>query len=142
MMMCQWSVNGIWLAGLSFRFGAVGCFARLSGFGFTCRARLATLLVGARLASVAWVALIARSIVQLAKRATKGFDLTFIRQLLALGEFDQFQNFFHLIHGTLECLNDLHHFVNRLADGSPAMSRFGVRVRMTDAFGEALDALN
>jgi len=132
MMMCHCSVSRVWLAGVGFWFGMLwrfGCFAGLSGS--PCRAGFTTLLTLAWFASVARTALVARAIVQLAKRAPKGFDLAFISELLALGKFDEFQNFFHLIHGPLERFDDFHDLIDRLADGRPALHWFGAR--LTDA---------
>jgi hypothetical protein len=39
---------------------------------------------------------------QLSQGPAKGFDFTFVRQLLALGQFNQFQHFLHLIQGVPE----------------------------------------
>ena len=69
--------------------------------------------------------LLARTIMQSPQGAAQRFDLAFVRELLALGQFHQFQNFFHLIHGALERFRDLHHFINRLMDGRRAMLGFG-----------------
>jgi hypothetical protein len=81
---------------------------------------------------VAWFAmaamfplLTAGTVIQLAQGAAQRFDLAFVRELLALGHFDEFQNFFHLIHRVLERFDDLHHFINRLMDGRGAMLRLG-----------------
>lgn len=69
--------------------------------------------------------LAAGTIIQLAQGAAQRFDLAFVRELLPLGHFDEFQNFFHLIHRVLQRFDDLHHFINRLMDGRGAMLRLG-----------------
>ena len=133
MMMCQRSVNRVWLAGVGFGFGTLPGFAGLGGF--TGRARFAMFPARALLPRAT---LLSRAIVELAQRTTKRFDLALIREFLAFGEFDEFQNFFHLVNSTLERLNDLHYLVDGLADGSPAMDRFSLG--MANTFGETLDA--
>lgn len=80
--------------------------------------------------------LAAGTIIQLAQGAAQRFDLAFVRELLALGHFDEFQNFFHLIHRMLERFDDLHHFINRLMDGRGAMLRLGA----THTLGQILCA--
>ena len=77
---------------------------------------------------------------QLPQGATKSLDFAFVSEFLALGELDEFQNFFHLIHGTLEGFDDLHYLVDCLTDGGTTM--LGIGVRMTDALGKTLDPFN
>lgn len=117
--------------------GGRGFFAWLAEIsratGFTWLRRPRVSLAALRLALVAgsallpMLALITTSgpIAQLPQGAAQGFDLAFVGELLAFGEFDQFQNFFHLIHGALECFHDLHHLINRLMDGGGPVFRFG-----------------
>jgi hypothetical protein len=54
---------------------------------------------------------------KLAQRAEQGFDLTFIRELLAFGQFDQLQYSLHLLQGLTQGFNNQHRLVDRLADG-------------------------
>jgi len=83
-----------------------------------------------------------RALIDIAQGAPERVNFPFIAQFLALGEFHEFQNFFHLIHCTFERLDHLHHFVNRLADGGTMMRRFGHGDALGgDAFGQALDPL-
>jgi hypothetical protein len=65
------------------------------------------------------------AIAQLPQGAAQRFDLAFIGELLAFGQFDQLQHFFHLIHGALERFHDLHHLINRLMNGGGPVFRFG-----------------
>ncbi len=122
--------------------------ALLAGFWRARGARTALITLLA-IASTAWLALIALfallfagtiggAVIELTQGAAEIFDLTFVGEFLAFGDLDEFQHFFHLIHGTLEHFDDGHHFINRLMDGGHAMLRFDAG----DAFGSALDALN
>ena len=141
MMMCQRSISGVRFTGvgLGFGFGPGGCFPRFAALrSFTRGAGFAMLLAAAMLPRVSGAARFARAIMQLAERTAKGFDFAFVSELLALGKFDEFQDFLHLIDRSFERFDDVHHLVNCLADGSATVSRLGVR--MTDALGEALDA--
>ena len=54
---------------------------------------------------------------KLAQGAQQRLDLAFVRELLAFGMLDQFQNFFHLLQCLFQRFDDLHHFVDGLADG-------------------------
>lgn len=76
--------------------------------------------------------------VGLAQGATQRFDLPFVSKLLALRQFDQLQNFLHLIDRALERLNDFHDFINGLMDGGRAMFRLNSR----DPFRQPLDAFD
>ena len=78
----------------------------------------------------------ARSVVHLAQGTAQRFDFALIGELLALGHFDELQNFFHLIHRVLERFDDLHHLVNRLMDGGSAM----LGLRTAHPLGQTLDA--
>ena len=71
----------------------------------------------------------------ISQRVAEGFNLPLVAQLLALGEFHQFQNVLHLIHRMFQRLDDCHHFVNRLADGGTPRRGFG------DPLGQTLDPL-
>ncbi len=113
-----------------FRTARSGCvlgfatFTLLAGFW---RARgagsaLVTLIAIATTPLIALIALlfagtIRCAVVELSQGAAEIFDLAFVGELLAFGHFDEFQHFFHLIHGTLEDINHGHHFINRLMDG-------------------------
>ncbi len=80
--------------------------------------------------------------VDITKGAAEGFNLPLVAQLLALGEFHQFQNILHLIHRAFERLDDFHHFVNGLADGGAVVGGFGNGGAFDgDAFGQPLYAL-
>lgn len=76
------------------------------------------------------------TVAQLPQGAAQRFDFAFVRELLAFREFDQFQNFFHLIHRALERFDDLHYFVNGLMDGGGAMLGFAA----AHALGQVSDA--
>ncbi|MFO1514642.1 MAG: hypothetical protein U1F83_17315 [Verrucomicrobiota bacterium] len=78
-----------------------------------------------------------RAVVQLAQGAAQRFNLALVGELLAFGHFDQFQNFFHLIHRAFERIHNLHDLVNGLTDGWPTVRRFGAR----DPFSQLLDPL-
>lgn len=82
--------------------------------------------------------LLARAIMQSPQGAAQRFDLAFVRELLAFGQFHQFQNFLHLIHGALERFHDLHHLINRLMNGGRAMLGFGTS--HGNALGQTLHA--
>jgi hypothetical protein len=103
---------------------------RAAGFTWLLRSRvsLAALRITlvARSALFPMLALITASgaIAQLPQGATQRFDLAFVGELLAFGQFDQFQNLFHLIHGALERFHDLHHLINRLMNGRGPVFRF------------------
>jgi hypothetical protein len=62
----------------------------------------------------AFVATIPRAGVQLAQCAPQLINLTLVSQLLTLGEFHQFEHFFHLVLRLLQRSDDLHHVINRL----------------------------
>ena len=66
---------------------------------------------------------------KLAQGAQQRFDLAFVGELLAFGEFDKFQNFFHLIKRLFQRFDDLHHFVDGLADGGTIRPGHAWRVR-------------
>ncbi len=66
-----------------------------------------------------------RAIMKLPQGAAQRFDLAFVREFLALGQFHQFQHFLHLIGGVLERFDNVHDFVNRLVDGGNAMLQIG-----------------
>jgi len=66
---------------------------------------------------------------KLAQGAEQRFDLAFVGELLAFGEFDQFQNFFHLLQRLFQRFDDLHHFVDGLADGGTIRPGHAWRVR-------------
>lgn len=96
------------------------------------------------IARAAVIALVARpaglfpgTIVQLPEGAAERFDLAFIREFLALGQFHQFQNFFHLIHRAFERFDDFHDLIDRLMDGGGTML---LRLNAGDALGQTLDA--
>jgi hypothetical protein len=80
---------------------------------FALRLALAALWF-ARVAVATGIARITRAVGQLSQGAAQRLDLAFVSEFLALGEFDQFQNFFHLIYRALERFDDLHDFINRL----------------------------
>jgi hypothetical protein len=71
---------------------------------------------------------LARAVVQLPQRSAQRFNFAFVGELLAFGEFHQFQNFLHLVHGALEGFDDFHHLVNGLTDAGSAVRRFGMRL--------------
>lgn len=80
--------------------------------------------------------------VNISQGAAEGFNLSFVAQLLALGEFHEFQHIFHLIHRALKGVNDFHHFVNCLADGRTMVGGFNNSGAVNgDALGQALNAL-
>ena len=80
--------------------------------------------------------------VNISQGAAERFNLPFVTQLLALGEFYEFQYIFHLIYRALEGVNDFHHFVNGLADGRTMMGGFSSGGAVNgDTFGQALNAL-
>ena len=54
---------------------------------------------------------------KLAQGAQQRFDFALVSELLALGEFDQFQNFLHLLQRLPQRFHDLHHLIDGLADG-------------------------
>jgi hypothetical protein len=56
------------------------------------------------------------AVVELTHSAAEIFNLAFVGEFLALGHFDEFQDFFHLIHGAFEDINNGHHFINRLVN--------------------------
>lgn len=57
------------------------------------------------------------AVVELSQRAAEIFDLAFVGEFLAFGHLDEFQHFFHLIHGAFEDFNDGHDLINRLMNG-------------------------
>jgi hypothetical protein len=56
-------------------------------------------------------------LLQLAQQPTEGINLAFVSKFLAFGEFDQLQNFLHLIERLSQRFNDLRHLANRLTNG-------------------------
>jgi hypothetical protein len=143
---------GMRLAEISFA-ARLGCFLRLTllaGFALFRRTLLiaaisraalisatASLLLRTRIAMFTLLATLTTcAIVDLAQRAAEILDLAFVGEFLAFGQFHQFQNFFHLIHGALQRLHDFHHFINRLMDRADLM----LRLRIGDAFGQTLNA--
>jgi hypothetical protein len=54
---------------------------------------------------------------KLAQRTQQRFDFAFVGEFLAFGQLDQLQNFLHLLERLLQRFDDLHHFVDGLADG-------------------------
>jgi hypothetical protein len=52
-----------------------------------------------------------------AQRAAKGLDFALVIVLLVLGEFNEFQDFFHLFECVLEGFDDMADFVRGFADG-------------------------
>ncbi len=80
--------------------------------------------------------------VDVSQGAAEGFNLPLVTQLLALGEFHEFQYILHLIYRALEGVNDFHHFVNGLADGRTMMGGFNHSGAVDgDTFGQAMNAL-
>jgi hypothetical protein len=80
-----------------------------------------------------------------AKGATKFVNLAFIGELLALGEFDEFEDFVKLVHGVLERLGDFSGVRHGLIDcgniGGPEVGGFSPRFwarRFRAAFGPAV----
>ena len=59
----------------------------------------------------------AARVLQLAQQAAERVNLMLIGELLPLGVFDQFQNFFHALQGLFQGFDDSHHLVDGLADG-------------------------
>jgi hypothetical protein len=59
----------------------------------------------------------AARVLQLAQQPAKRINLMFVRQLLALGMFDQFQNILHLCQGLFQGFDNSHDFVDGLTDG-------------------------
>jgi len=51
------------------------------------------------------------------QRAAQRFDFPFVGEFLALGQFDQFKHFLHLIERLFERFDYLRYFFNCLADG-------------------------
>ena len=54
--------------------------------------------------------------VQVAQGPPKGLDLAFIGILLAFGQFERFENFFHIVEGLLELVDDMVDLIDGLAD--------------------------
>ena len=98
-------------------------FALLTGFWRTRGAgRSLVTLISATTTLIALVALlfawtVGCAVVELAQGAAEIFDLAFVSEFLAFGDFDEFQHFFHLIHGAFENINNGHHFINCLMNG-------------------------
>jgi hypothetical protein len=117
------------------RFAEIFCAARIRRIlGFAAFALLAgflrarspggalVTLIAATTSLIALLALlfagtVGRAFVELAQGAAEIFDLAFVGEFLAFGHFNEFQDFFHLIHGAFEHFDDGHHFINRLMDG-------------------------
>jgi hypothetical protein len=89
------------------------------------------------LSRIAAAAHVPWAVMHLAQSPTQRLDLALVGELLAFSHFHQLENFFHLIHGALQRLHDVHHFVNGLTDGGAAWGRF----KAGHALGQALDAL-
>jgi hypothetical protein len=56
-------------------------------------------------------------LLQLAQQLAEGINLAFVGEFLAFGEFDQLQNFLHLIERLSQRFDDLRYLAYRLADG-------------------------
>jgi len=83
-----------------------------------------------------------RALMHISQGAAEGFNFPLVAQLLALGELHQFQNILHLIHRAFERFDDVHDFINRLADGGTTMGGFGNGDALGgDALGQAFDPL-
>ena len=78
------------------------------------------------------------AVVELPQCAAEIFKFAFVGELLAFGNFDEFQHFFHLIYGALEDIYNGHHLINRLMDGGHAMLWFDAG----DALGQALNTFD
>ena len=52
-----------------------------------------------------------------AHRQAQRFNFPLVSELLALGHFDEFEHFLHLVERLFQRLNNLCHLFNRLADG-------------------------
>lgn len=61
---------------------------------------------------------------QMPKRALQGFDLARVVDLLALGQFQRFEDFFHLFENALEVIDDMRDLLDGLADAGGFGSRF------------------
>lgn len=52
-----------------------------------------------------------------AQRLPQRFNFPLVGEFLALGQFDEFEHFLHLVQRLFERFDNLRHFFNRLADG-------------------------
>jgi len=52
-----------------------------------------------------------------AQRAPQRFNFAFVGELLAFGNFDEFEHLLHLIERLFEQFDNLRHFINRPVDG-------------------------
>lgn len=55
-------------------------------------------------------------VLEMTQRTAKLFDFVFVRIFLALGEFERFKNFLHIIERFAKCFDDMVNFVNRPLD--------------------------
>jgi hypothetical protein len=94
---------------------------RLLAMRWTVTGFLATRLVALRLRMMMPVLLLLLMLLALrldaAQRAAKFLDLTFVGELLALSNFDEFENFIHLVVQFLQRRGDEHRVFDGLADG-------------------------
>ena len=52
-----------------------------------------------------------------AQRLAQRLNFALVSEFLALGQFDEFEHFLHLVERLFERFDNLRHFFNRLADG-------------------------
>jgi hypothetical protein len=91
-------------------------FARLVRFTLLA-AWLARFTRFTRIALLAWFVAAVAGRLNATERAAELVNLTFVGELLAFGEFDEFQNFVQLIRHLLERLGNLRGEFDGLADG-------------------------
>ncbi len=60
---------------------------------------------------------VAVRLMDFAQRLAQRLDFAFVSEFLALGQFDEFEDFFHLVECLFQRLDNSGHFFNRLADG-------------------------
>ena len=70
---------------------------------------------------------------KLPQGAAQRFNLAFVGELLAFGQFHEFQHFLHLIGRALKRFHDLHHLVDRLVNGGHPMLRIDARHALRQA---------
>ncbi len=60
-----------------------------------------------------------------AEGATKGFNFALVAKFLPFGDFNEFQDILHLGERLTQRLDDLHHFIDCVADGRAIEFLFG-----------------
>lgn len=102
---------------LRFRLRPTGFIAALVLIAIITARLIATGLIAARLALLLLWRLLAARRLDAAEGAAKFFDLAFIGELLALGDFDKFEDFVEMINHLLERFGNLRGVLNGLGDG-------------------------